>query len=100
MCFKGGHVFPQSGSDLWELMNGSPLDKGDQLEEMVKTIHTPTRVSIEGRVAVSDGGKHGHVRITSYLYIPAAPEHKSNKIPCASNVPFRYYKGIITLTTF
>jgi elongation factor 2 len=34
----GGQAFPQSGLDHWELMNGSPLDKGSKLEDMVKAI--------------------------------------------------------------
>ena len=34
----GGQAFPQSVFDHWELMNGSPLDKGSKLEEIVKAI--------------------------------------------------------------
>jgi len=33
-----GQAFPQSVFDHWEIMNGSPLDKGSKLEEMVKAI--------------------------------------------------------------
>ncbi|KAG9314173.1 P-loop containing nucleoside triphosphate hydrolase protein [Chiua virens] len=33
-----GQAFPQSVFDHWELMNGSPLDKGSKLEELVKNI--------------------------------------------------------------
>jgi len=36
----GGQAFPQCAFDHWELMNGSPLDKGSKLEEMVKGIRT------------------------------------------------------------
>ncbi|KAF8506553.1 P-loop containing nucleoside triphosphate hydrolase protein [Russula emetica] len=36
----GGQAFPQSVFDHWELMNGSPLDKGSKLEDMVKAIRT------------------------------------------------------------
>ncbi|KAI0308336.1 P-loop containing nucleoside triphosphate hydrolase protein [Multifurca ochricompacta] len=36
----GGQAFPQSVFDHWEIMNGSPLDKGSKLEEMVKGIRT------------------------------------------------------------
>ncbi|KAH9965131.1 P-loop containing nucleoside triphosphate hydrolase protein [Lactifluus volemus] len=36
----GGQAFPQSVFDHWELMNGTPLDKGSKLEEMVKAIRT------------------------------------------------------------
>ncbi|OSX66895.1 hypothetical protein POSPLADRAFT_1175599 [Postia placenta MAD-698-R-SB12] len=34
----GGQAFPQSVMDHWELMNGSPLDKGSKLEELVRNI--------------------------------------------------------------
>ncbi|EJT99897.1 eukaryotic translation elongation factor 2 [Dacryopinax primogenitus] len=33
-----GQAFPQSVFDHWELMSGSPLDKGSKVEEMVKAI--------------------------------------------------------------
>ncbi|TFK56763.1 eukaryotic translation elongation factor 2 [Heliocybe sulcata] len=36
----GGQAFPQSVFDHWELMNGSPLDKGSKLEELVRGIRT------------------------------------------------------------
>jgi len=35
-----GQAFPQSVFDHWEIMNGSPLDKGSKIEEMVKAIRT------------------------------------------------------------
>ncbi|OBZ68615.1 Elongation factor 2 [Grifola frondosa] len=34
----GGQAFPQSVFDHWELMNGSPLDKGSKIEELVRNI--------------------------------------------------------------
>ncbi|PIL31830.1 hypothetical protein GSI_06534 [Ganoderma sinense ZZ0214-1] len=34
----GGQAFPQSVLDHWEMMNGSPLEKGSKLEELVKNI--------------------------------------------------------------
>ncbi|KAH8110639.1 P-loop containing nucleoside triphosphate hydrolase protein [Phellopilus nigrolimitatus] len=33
-----GQAFPQSVFDHWEIMNGSPLDKGGKLEELVRSI--------------------------------------------------------------
>ncbi|EPQ60327.1 P-loop containing nucleoside triphosphate hydrolase protein [Gloeophyllum trabeum ATCC 11539] len=36
----GGQAFPQSVFDHWELMNGSPLEKGSKLEELVRNIRT------------------------------------------------------------
>ena len=36
----GGQAFPQSVFDHWDLMNGTPLDKGSKLEDMVKAIRT------------------------------------------------------------
>ncbi|KAG1889494.1 P-loop containing nucleoside triphosphate hydrolase protein [Suillus subluteus] len=33
-----GQAFPQSVFDHWELMNGSPLDKGSKIEELVRGI--------------------------------------------------------------
>ncbi|CAL1694019.1 unnamed protein product [Somion occarium] len=36
----GGQAFPQSVFDHWELMNGSPLDKGSKIEELVRGIRT------------------------------------------------------------
>ncbi|KAI9444674.1 P-loop containing nucleoside triphosphate hydrolase protein [Lactarius indigo] len=36
----GGQAFPQSVFDHWDLMNGSPLDKGSKIEEMVRAIRT------------------------------------------------------------
>jgi elongation factor 2 len=36
----GGQAFPQSVFDHWDLMNGTPIEKGSKLEEMVKTIRT------------------------------------------------------------
>ncbi|TRM66129.1 P-loop containing nucleoside triphosphate hydrolase protein [Schizophyllum amplum] len=35
-----GQAFPQSVFDHWELMNGSPLEKGSKMEELVRTIRT------------------------------------------------------------
>ncbi|KIJ65048.1 hypothetical protein HYDPIDRAFT_181421 [Hydnomerulius pinastri MD-312] len=35
-----GQAFPQSVFDHWEIMGGSPLDKGSKLEELVKGIRT------------------------------------------------------------
>jgi len=34
----GGQAFPQSVMDHWELMTGSPLEKGSKLEEMVTKV--------------------------------------------------------------
>ncbi|KAI0248384.1 P-loop containing nucleoside triphosphate hydrolase protein [Lactifluus subvellereus] len=36
----GGQAFPQSVFDHWDLMNGTPLEKGSKLEDMVKGIRT------------------------------------------------------------
>ena len=36
----GAQAFPQSVFDHWELMNGSPLEKGSKLEQLVKSIRT------------------------------------------------------------
>ncbi|KAH9950905.1 eukaryotic translation elongation factor 2 [Amylocystis lapponica] len=36
----GGQAFPQSVFDHWELLNGSPLDKGSKIEDLVKGIRT------------------------------------------------------------
>ncbi|KAH9065612.1 P-loop containing nucleoside triphosphate hydrolase protein [Lactarius vividus] len=36
----GGQAFPQSVFDHWDLMNGTPLEKGSKIEEMVKGIRT------------------------------------------------------------
>ncbi|KAH9835901.1 eukaryotic translation elongation factor 2 [Rhodofomes roseus] len=36
----GGQAFPQAVFDHWELMNGSPLEKGSKLEELVRGIRT------------------------------------------------------------
>ncbi|KAI0698399.1 eukaryotic translation elongation factor 2 [Cerioporus squamosus] len=36
----GGQAFPQSVMDHWEVMNGSPLEKGSKLEDLVKSIRT------------------------------------------------------------
>jgi elongation factor 2 len=33
-----GQAFPQSVFDHWEIMNGSPIDKGSKLEEVVRAI--------------------------------------------------------------
>lgn len=35
-----GQAFPQSVFDHWEIMAGSPLDKGSKLEEIVTKIRT------------------------------------------------------------
>ncbi|KAG8702716.1 Elongation factor 2 [Ceratobasidium sp. 395] len=35
-----GQAFPQAVFDHWEIMNGSPLDKGSKIEEMVRAIRT------------------------------------------------------------
>ncbi|EIW86922.1 P-loop containing nucleoside triphosphate hydrolase protein [Coniophora puteana RWD-64-598 SS2] len=35
-----GQAFPQSVFDHWEIMNGTPLDKGSKLEEIVRGIRT------------------------------------------------------------
>jgi len=35
-----GQAFPQSVFDHWEIMSGSPLEKGSKLEELVKGIRT------------------------------------------------------------
>ncbi|KAJ3546640.1 hypothetical protein NM688_g5495 [Phlebia brevispora] len=36
----GGQAFPQSVFDHWELLNGSPLEKGSKLEDLVVSIRT------------------------------------------------------------
>ncbi|KAF8528091.1 P-loop containing nucleoside triphosphate hydrolase protein [Hysterangium stoloniferum] len=36
----GGQAFPQSVFDHWELMNGTPIEKGSKLEQMVIAIRT------------------------------------------------------------
>jgi elongation factor 2 len=36
----GGQAFPQSVFDHWDLMNGTPIEKGSKLEEMVRVIRT------------------------------------------------------------
>ncbi|KAG8921060.1 Elongation factor 2, partial [Tulasnella sp. 417] len=36
----GGQAFPQSVMDHWEVMAGSPLDKGSKLEAMIQAIRT------------------------------------------------------------
>jgi len=33
-----GQAFPQCVFDHWEVMSGSPLDKGSKIEELVKAI--------------------------------------------------------------
>ncbi|KAI9570377.1 P-loop containing nucleoside triphosphate hydrolase protein [Boletus coccyginus] len=35
-----GQAFPQCVFDHWEIMNGSPLDKGSKIEELVRNIRT------------------------------------------------------------
>jgi elongation factor 2 len=35
-----GQAFPQCVFDHWEIMNGSPLDKGSKIEELVRSIRT------------------------------------------------------------
>ncbi|KAF8140470.1 P-loop containing nucleoside triphosphate hydrolase protein [Boletus edulis] len=35
-----GQAFPQNVFDHWDVMNGSPLDKGSKLEELVRSIRT------------------------------------------------------------
>ncbi|CAE6380424.1 unnamed protein product [Rhizoctonia solani] len=35
-----GQAFPQAVFDHWELMNGSPLDKGSRIEELARNIRT------------------------------------------------------------
>ena len=35
-----GQAFPQAVFDHWELMNGSPLEKGSKMEELVRQIRT------------------------------------------------------------
>ena len=42
-----GQAFPQSVFDHWELMNGTPLDKGSKLEEMVKGIRTRKGLKVQ-----------------------------------------------------
>ncbi|KAI0295018.1 P-loop containing nucleoside triphosphate hydrolase protein [Russula brevipes] len=36
----GGQAFPQSVFDHWDVMNGTPIEKGSKLEELVKGIRT------------------------------------------------------------
>ncbi|KIL56826.1 hypothetical protein M378DRAFT_172365 [Amanita muscaria Koide BX008] len=36
----GGQAFPQCMFDHWDIMNGSPLDKGSKMEELVRQIRT------------------------------------------------------------
>jgi elongation factor 2 len=43
----GGQAFPQSVFDHWELMNGTPLDKGSKLEDMVKAIRTRKGLKVQ-----------------------------------------------------
>ena len=43
----GGQAFPQCVFDHWELMNGTPLDKGSKLEDMVKGIRTRKGLKVQ-----------------------------------------------------
>jgi elongation factor 2 len=43
----GGQAFPQSVFDHWEVMNGSPLEKGSKIEEMVKAIRTRKGLKVQ-----------------------------------------------------
>ena len=43
----GGQAFPQSVFDHWELMNGTPLEKGSKIEDMVKAIRTRKGLKVE-----------------------------------------------------
>jgi elongation factor 2 len=49
----GGQAFPQSVFDHWELMNGSPLEKGSKLEDMVKAIRTRKGLKVPSSFCVS-----------------------------------------------
>ncbi|KAJ3197478.1 Elongation factor 2 [Irineochytrium annulatum] len=43
----GGQAFPQCVMDHWQLMNGSPLDKGSKLEEMVQNVRKRKGLKVE-----------------------------------------------------
>ncbi|KAG2353860.1 hypothetical protein BDR07DRAFT_1495510 [Suillus spraguei] len=43
-----GQAYPRNVFDHWELMNGSPLDKGSKIEELVKGIHTRKGLKVMG----------------------------------------------------
>ena len=43
----GGQAFPQSVFDHWELMNGTPIEKGSKLEELVKAIRTRKGLKVQ-----------------------------------------------------
>ena len=43
----GGQAFPQSVFDHWEVMNGSPLEKGGKLEEIVKAIRSRKGLKVQ-----------------------------------------------------
>ena len=43
----GGQAFPQSVFDHWEVMNGSPLEKGGKLEEMIKAIRSRKGLKVQ-----------------------------------------------------
>jgi elongation factor 2 len=43
----GGQAFPQSVFDHWDIMNGTPLDKGSKIEEMVRAIRTRKGLKVQ-----------------------------------------------------
>ena len=43
----GGQAFPQSVFDHWDVMNGSPLEKGSKLEDMVRAIRTRKGLKVQ-----------------------------------------------------
>jgi elongation factor 2 len=49
-----GQAFPQMVFDHWELMNGSPLEKGSKMEELVKNIRT--RKGLKVRIVLAGNG--------------------------------------------
>ncbi|KAG2154600.1 P-loop containing nucleoside triphosphate hydrolase protein [Suillus clintonianus] len=49
-----GQAFPQSVFDHWEIMNGSPLDKGSKLEELVRGIRVRKGLKVKPEIPPVD----------------------------------------------
>ena len=77
----GGQAFPQSVFDHWDIMNGSPLEKGSKLEDMVRAIRVRKGLKVRASLLVP---RNSSV-LTTLTYSPRFLRSTLTMISCEHN---------------
>ena len=77
----GGQAFPQSVFDHWDIMNGSPLEKGSKIEDMVRAIRVRKGLKVRASLLVP---RNTSV-LTTLTYSPRFLRSTPTMISCEHN---------------